>query len=258
MTNRGLIFSALLAVHGFALAQESSGGPFDAKLPPLEHAQHVLAAKVVRLGIDTLTYQRVSAPAVKAAEVKSELLAISSATAADEEWDETDYHYLSCSITSYTAGVSEIQWVDDEGGQKRIFVHDDLSYLGFSFGARIDGNEYGYCVINFGGYEGTQLSDFSPDVQLFANQAKGLPHGSFVAVPAATKKLLPLTDAEVELIDVILAYYQVNRERLKIAQEEAEARAIIEAKEKRIRDLTPKTIEIRFWPVASQRYPTAK
>ncbi len=228
-------------------------------LPPLDETQRVLATKLVRLGKDTLTYTRVTPPAVSfSASENVQLVKAIVPLLSETEEPVRGYRYFCCSIVPYPFGVSEIQWSDEAGHQKRIFVHDDLTYLGFSFGVRVDDCDYDYTTLNYGGYGTAQLSDFPADIQGYIATARNLPGGEFLAVPAATNKLIPLTEAESDAIDIMLAYYQIHHDALKAAREVAIAQAEAEAEAKRIRNLNPKAMEIRLWPVISQRYSTVK
>ncbi|MFH1499400.1 MAG: hypothetical protein ABII82_16445 [Verrucomicrobiota bacterium] len=227
-------------------------------LLPLEPSQRILATKSARMGIDTLIYKRVTPPSITPSRSKTISIKAEALPSPLELDPPREYRSFLCSIVPYPMGVSEIQWSDEDRIQKRVFVHDDLTFLGFSFGVNVDDIDYNFITLNYGGYGDSRLSDFPRDIQRYIQIALGLPAGQFAAVPAATGRLQPLTASEADSIDVMLAYYQVNRALLKTTQEKAEARAKIEAEAKRIRDLTPKTVEIRLWPVTSQRYQTAK
>jgi hypothetical protein len=87
--------------------------------------------------------------------------------------------------------------------------------------------------------------------------ATQLPVGHFVQVPSEDGKTFPISQAEADALDVMLAYYALNREDLKRRHLEAQAIAIKEAEAQRIEDAKPKNIEIRYWPVKSQRYNTS-
>lgn len=226
-------------------------------LPPLEESQQVLATKVVRMGKDTFTYRRVSPPTVDVIFKDKLFLPIVAnlVTELESIRDEISFTY---DIIPYPSGVSEIRWMDEFGGQKRVFVCEDLTYLEFSFGVAVERNYYSYCTFNYGTIAGASLQDYSAEIQGYVGAVKNIPVGQFIAVPAMDKKFLPLTEVEVDAIEVMLSYYHVNRAVLKAAHEEALARWTIEVETKRIRDLTPQAVEIRLWPVTSQRYSTAK
>lgn len=255
---KGIFFACISGTAMMGAAELGISVEFE-KLPTLDKTQRVLATKLVRMGKDTLTYKIVSPPPAIFIQAKNEQPAfVDASLAVDKEEPVRDYRYFCCSIVPYPFGVSEIQWTDEEGRQKRVFANDDLTYLGFSFGVSVDARYYDYTTLNYGGYGNTPLSDFPADIQRYVTMARSLPRGQFLAVPAATNKLIPLTESENDAIDVMLAYYQINRDALRDAQEKAIAQSEIEAEAKRIRDLKPKAMEIRLWPVTSQRYSTTQ
>ena len=252
-----LILTAVtLAVPGNAeLILSADGLPI---LPPLEESQRVLSTKVINTGKDTLSYRRVTPPTPRPLVFREVLpIAISGAAIQGEE-ESLDYSYFCFSVVPSPFNVSEIQWSDEEGKQKRVFVHDDLTFLNGSFSIAVEGKVFDFGNFNWGGYDDKVLAHYPEEVRRYITWTRSLPLGAYLPVASAGGEKHPLTLIEYDSLDVLLAYYQVNRSRLKTERLEALALAEAEAEAKRIRDAKPKNIEIRFWPVASQRYPTSR
>lgn len=251
-----ILAAATLAVPGNAeLILSADGLPI---LPPLEESQRVLSTKIINTGKDTLSYRRVTPPTPRPL-VFREVPPIAISGAANQ-WEEEplDYSYICFSVVPYPFNVSEIQWSDEEGRQKRVFVHDDLTFLDGSFSIAVEGKVFDFGNFNWGGYDDKVLGNYPEEIRRYINLAQSLPPGAYLPAATSDGGKHPLTVGEYYSLDVLLAYYQVNRSRLKTERLEAQALAEAEAEAKRIRDAKPKKIEIRFWPTASQRYPTSR
>lgn len=248
-----------------ALVSQAAEPEFSARaLPTLALSQRVLSTHVVRAGQDAFSYQRVSPPPAPlapapAASTSPETTAAPNFAAAslNSAPAETPLTYLpfSAHVFGLGADVTEINWQDDEGVQKRVLVHDDLSHLACFFTLTLERTHYDFSLMNQGGILAGREQDLPIDLRRALAQTRQLPRGHYqTAAPSGQQLPRTLTPAETEALDVLLAHADINREALQIAQVEAMAKAEVEAERERLRNLAPKNVQIRFWPVLSQRH----
>jgi hypothetical protein len=255
-----LLLLALLAVP--VLAQSSPE-----KMPALDHAQSVLATKIVHRGKDTLSYRRVTPPSARALTplldaapplaVDVAVPGLNHPAAALAAPASTEPRFFGFNLTPHLFGVHELTWVDDQGRTKRVFVREEgLAHLASNFHVPMGEDTHAFDAFSWSGPAFSHLADYPSEPRRHLERARRLAVGAYFSAPTPDGHLEPLTEAERDALDVLLAHVAVNRAELKTAHLAAVAHAEAEAEARRIEEQKPKQIEIRYWPVQSQRHAT--
>lgn len=261
-----LIFGTL--VYGQAAAKLSEADELmrdlasftDARpLPELEAGQKVRAQFSISKGKDLLIYRKTEIPEFAKESLASanmmKLAEPANKTVSMQLEEPDNINYLSISTVSHGLGVTEIKWSDEDGIQKRVMFHGSLEYLPESVFVNDGEREHYLSVFNWGdGFFGEikSISEYPRSMRFVLRAGLAAPRGAFVQVDAEDGKFSPITSAETNAVDALVAYYSVHEAELAKQHAENVARGERYAEAKRVYDEMPKTYEIRIWKTPTE------
>ncbi len=204
----------------------------------------MFATRQLKVGKDTFVYNRIAPPTARIAALPTDVMA----TGPILDYTETERRQVYLSLTAYVYdGVTELVWSDPESeGERvhRVLSNVDFSHIPMQFDYRTEDTHYAATVMvfNFGSALASDLSRSVNHANALA-VLRGKSGYDFVEVAGGALA----NAADLELLDVLHAYYAVSRVQLKASAEQRAQQAADEARKAEEEALKPKTITVNYW-----------
>lgn len=204
----------------------------------------VQATRQLKVGKDTLIYNRVARPVVPPSPPATVMEVVS---APDEAEAKLGQVFLSLTAYVYD-GVTELVWIEPESEGERVhraLSNVDFNHFPMQFDYRTGDTHYAVTVMtfNFGAGLPADLTRTGAHAAVLA-ALRGKPGYDFVEV---TDGGAAMSATDFELLDVLHAYYAVNRVQMAAVAEQQAQRATAEAQKLQEEALKLKTITVSYW-----------